>query len=332
VSAYRSDLDAFGRHLGGRGLEASRIDRRELSRYLSGLRAKGISARSAARALSALRGFYAFAAAHLGFDRDPTADVSNPKAGLALPKALAESEVEALLRAPDAATPLGLRDRAMLELLYASGLRVSEIVGLGRDAVDLEAGILRVTGKGGKERLVPFGKSAAAWLARYIEVARPPLDGKRSPHLFLSSRGAAMTRQRFWQLIERYGRAAGIRRRLTPHAIRHSFATHLLEHGADLRALQMMLGHADISTTQIYTRVSPSRLQRVYDEFHPRSRRRGAQEESRRRGAQEESRRQGALAESRPKASSDGPPRAGAARKGADRHTGPTPGRGKISR
>jgi len=159
----------------------------------------------------------------------------------------------------------------MLELLYASGLRVSEIVTLARDAVDLDAGIVRVTGKGGKERLVPFGKSAAAWLARYLEVGRPPLDAKRSPHLFLSARGTAMTRQRFWQLIEGYGRAAGIRKRLTPHAVRHSFATHLLEHGADLRALQMMLGHADISTTQIYTRVSPSRLQRVYDEFHPRA-------------------------------------------------------------
>jgi integrase/recombinase XerD len=197
--------------------------------------------------------------------------VANPKAGLALPKALSEAEVESLLSAPDASEPLGLRDRAMLELLYASGLRVSEIVGLARDAVDLDAGILRVTGKGGKERLVPFGQSARAWLDRYLEAGRPALDDKRSPHLFLSVRGAAMTRQRFWQLIEGYGRAAGIRRRLTPHALRHSFATHLLEHGADLRALQMMLGHADISTTQIYTKVTPSRLQRVYDAYHPRA-------------------------------------------------------------
>jgi integrase/recombinase XerD len=271
VAAYRTDLVAFGRHLAARRVEAAAVDRRELTRYLSGLRVRGLSARSAARALSALRGFYAFAAAHLAFAQDPTSDVANPKAGLSLPKALSEAEVEALLAAPDTAAPLGLRDRAMLELLYASGLRVSEIVGLARDAVDLEAGILRVTGKGGKERLVPFGKSASAWLARYLESARPALDARRSPHLFLSARGAAMTRQRFWQLIERYGRDAGIRRRLTPHALRHSFATHLLEHGADLRALQMMLGHADISTTQIYTRVSPSRLQRVYDEFHPRA-------------------------------------------------------------
>jgi integrase/recombinase XerD len=221
--------------------------------------------------LSAVRGFYAFACAHLAFAEDPTADLANPKVGLSLPKSLGEDEVEALLSAPDTSGPLGLRDRAMLELLYASGLRVSEIVGLPRDAVDLEECILRVTGKGGKQRLVPFGKSAARWLGRYLEVARPPLDRRRSAHLFLSSRGTAMTRQRFWQLIEGYGRAAGLRSRLTPHALRHSFATHLLEHGADLRALQMMLGHADIATTQIYTQVSSGRLRRVYDEFHPRA-------------------------------------------------------------
>ncbi len=218
-----------------------------------------------------MRGFYGFAAAQIGFEEDPTADMTNPKIGLALPKSLSEADVEALLGAPDTSSPLGLRDRAMLELLYASGLRVSEIVNLPRDAADLEAGILRVSGKGGKERLVPFGRSAGRWLLRYLESARPGLDRKRSLALFLSVRGAAMTRQRFWQLIEGYGRAAGIRARLTPHALRHSFATHLLEHGADLRALQMMLGHSDIATTQIYTQVSRSRLRRVYDEFHPRS-------------------------------------------------------------
>ena len=222
-----------------------------------------------------MRGFYAFAAAHLGFAEDPTVDLPNPRVGLALPKSLGEDEVEALLEAPDPRTPLGLRDRAMLELMYASGLRVSEIVSLPREGVDMENGILRITGKGGKDRLVPFGKSAARWIARYVEVARPPLDRRRSPHLFLSSRGAAMTRQRFWQLVEGYGRKAGIRSRLTPHVLRHAFATHLLEHGADLRALQMMLGHADIATTQIYTSVSRGRLRRVYDEFHPRAHRQG---------------------------------------------------------
>jgi len=223
-----------------------------------------------------VRGFYAFAGAHLGFAEDPTIDLPNPRVGLALPKSLEEDEVESLLEAPDPRTPLGLRDRAMLELMYASGLRVSEIVLLPRGGVDMENGILRITGKGGKDRLVPFGKSAARWLARYVEVARPPLDRRRSPHLFLSARGAAMTRQRFWQLIQGYGRKAGIRSRLTPHVLRHAFATHLLEHGADLRALQMMLGHADIATTQIYTSVSRGRLRRVYDEFHPRAKRREA--------------------------------------------------------
>ena len=272
VAAYRTDLSAFGRFLAERRLSATRVARADLGRYLSSLRARGLSARSASRALSAVRGFYAFAAAHLGFAEDPTADVTNPKVGLSLPKALAEGEVEALLAAPDTSTPLGLRDRAMLELMYASGLRVSEIVGLPKDAVDREAGVLRVTGKGGKQRLVPFGRSAGSWLAKYLEEARPGLDRKRSPHLFLSARAAPMTRQRFWQLIEGYGRAAGIASTLTPHSLRHSFATHLLEHGADLRALQMMLGHADIATTQVYTQVSRSRLRRVYDEFHPRAR------------------------------------------------------------
>jgi integrase/recombinase XerD len=275
VAAYRGDLEAFGRFLAARGLAASKTSRSDLGRYFSHLRSRGLSSRSTARALSAVRGFYGFAAAHLQFPEDPTAELSTPKAGLALPKALAEREVEALLGAPDTSSPLGLRDRAMLELLYASGLRVSEIVGLPRDAPDMEAGILRVRGKGGKERLVPFGKSAARWLGRYLEAARPPLDAKRSPALFLSAHGGPMTRQRFWQLIEAYGRAAGIRGRLTPHSLRHSFATHLLEHGADLRALQMMLGHADIATTQVYTHVSRGRLRRVYDRFHPRAGRPG---------------------------------------------------------
>jgi len=272
VAAYRADLETFGRFLTERGRDANRVVRADLGPYLSSLRRKGLSARSASRALSAIRGFYAFAGAHLGFAEDPTADLTNPKTGLSLPKSLSEAEVEALLASPAPSDPLGLRDRAMLELLYASGLRVSEIVGLPLDAVDTESGILRVRGKGGKERLVPFGASAARWLARYLDSARPALDRRRSAHLFLTVRGAPMTRQRFWQLIERYGRAAGIRSRLTPHSLRHSFATHLLEHGADLRALQMMLGHSDIATTQIYTQVSRSRLRHVYDEFHPRAR------------------------------------------------------------
>jgi integrase/recombinase XerD len=273
VASYRADLTAFGRWLGRRGL-TSRCDRAELTRYLREQRARGLSARSAARALSALRGFYAFAAANLGHAEDPTAHLASPRTGLALPKALSRAQVEALLRAPDVADPLGLRDRAMLELLYASGLRVSEIAGLPRERVELPRRILRVVGKGGRERLVPFGESAAGWLSRYLDEVRPALDARGSPALFLSARGGSMTRQRFWQLLAGYGRKAGLPGRLSPHALRHSFATHLLEGGADLRALQMMLGHADVSTTQIYTRVSGARLKGVYDRFHPRAARR----------------------------------------------------------
>jgi integrase/recombinase XerD len=253
-------------------IAAAGAKRNHLVAYLKHLRSRGLSSRSASRALSAVRGFYRFGTTHLGFSADPTDDLSNPKAGFALPKTLTEREVNDLLATPDVALPLGLRDRAMLELLYASGLRVSELVHLPRDRVDLDAGILRVSGKGGRERLVPFGASAAQWVGRYLSQVRPALDQKGRAELFLSARGAAMTRQRFWQLIEQYGRRAGIRRKLAPHAIRHAFATHLLDRGADLRALQMMLGHADISTTQIYTRVSAGRLRSVYDRFHPRAR------------------------------------------------------------
>ncbi len=272
IAAYRADLEAFGRWMTNGRTAANDASRRDLVAYLRHLRTRGLSSRSASRALSAVRGFYRFATAHLGFAADPTDDLSNPKTGFALPKTLSEKEVESLLAAPDVARPLGIRDRAMLELLYASGLRVSELVSLPRDRVDLDSGILRVAGKGGRERLVPFGASADSWVRRYLREVRPAFDKKGRPELFLSVRGAAMTRQRFWQLIEGYGRRAGIRRKLAPHALRHAFATHLLERGADLRALQMMLGHADISTTQIYTRVSAGRLRAVYDQFHPRAR------------------------------------------------------------
>jgi len=273
VEAYRRDLESFCGWLEREGATQG-PDREALRRYLRALRQRGLSSRSAARALSALRGFFAFGCASLGWTDDPTANLVSPRAGLSLPRAISEKEVDVLLDAPDVSTPLGLRDRAMLELLYASGLRVSEIVQLPRDRVDLQSGFLRVVGKGGKERLAPFGASAARWLREYLARARPGLDRRRSPALFLSTRGGPMTRQRFWQLIERYGRAARIRGRLTPHSLRHSFATHLLEHGADLRALQMMLGHSDIATTQVYTQVSRSRLRGVYDRFHPRAGRR----------------------------------------------------------
>lgn len=272
VAAYRGDLLAFGRWLAREGRDALAVRREDLSRYLRTRKARGLSSRSTFRGLSALRGFYGYAVRHLSLASDPTAELASPRVGFSLPRALEEADVETLLRAPDSSSR-GVRDRAMLELLYASGLRVSELVALPKERVDLDAGILRVSGKGGRERLVPFGRSAGEWIRRYVADVRPSLDRRGSASLFLTARGGAMTRQRFWQIIAGYGRKAGIRRKLTPHVLRHSFATHLLEHGADLRALQMMLGHADVATTQIYTKVSRGQLRRVYDRFHPRARR-----------------------------------------------------------
>jgi len=272
VEAYGRDLREFGRWLASRRIALADAGRAEVVRHLQSRRAAGLSARSAARLISALRGFFTFAVGERIVAADPTAHVTNPKTWAMLPRALSSEQVDALLAAPDETDPLGLRDRAMLETLYATGLRVSELVPLETERVDLASGTILVLGKGNKERLVPLGRAARKWIARYREEARPGSDAKRSPHLFLNRRGAAMTRQRFWQLIEGYARKAGIRARISPHVLRHSFATHLLEHGADLRSVQMMLGHADITTTQIYTHVSRARLRSVYDEFHPRPR------------------------------------------------------------
>ncbi len=272
VEAYGRDLREFGRWLAARRIALADVGRAEVVRHLQARRTAGLSARSAARLISALRGFFGFAVGERIVDSDPTAHVENPKTWAMLPRALSGEDVEALLGAPDETDPLGLRDRAMLETLYATGLRVSELVKLETERVDLGSGTILVLGKGNKERLVPVGRGARKWIARYAAESRPGLDAKRSPHLFLNRRGAPMTRQRFWQLIEGYARKAGIRARISPHVLRHSFATHLLEHGADLRSVQMMLGHADIATTQIYTHVSRARLRAVYDEFHPRAR------------------------------------------------------------
>jgi integrase/recombinase XerD len=270
VAAYRADLEAFGAWLAQRGLEATACERAELRRYLSTLRSRGLSARSTARALAALRGFYRYLVER-GEGSDPTADVEGPKLLRALPHFLSVDEVDGLLAAPDTATPLGLRDRAMLETLYATGVRVSELVSLLASQLRLDPGYLRVIGKGSKERIVPLGSQARHWLALYLERARPGLDKRRSDRLFLSVRGAGMTRQAFWQLIKRHGRRAGITGRLSPHVVRHSFATHLLEHGADLRAVQAMLGHASITTTEIYTHITRERLRQLYDRAHPRA-------------------------------------------------------------
>jgi integrase/recombinase XerD len=271
VESYVRDLQGFGRHLEAVGRDLRRVVRQDLVRYVQNRRSAGLSARSAARLLSALRGFFRYCAAEGIVPEDPAVQMTSPKTWTALPHALSGSEIEALLAAPDVSTAQGLRDRAMLETLYASGLRVSELVRVETERTDLEGGTLLVSGKGNKERLVPVGREAKKWIAKYVREARPELDRSRSEFLFLTRRGTPMTRQRFWQLVERYARSAGVRSRISPHVLRHSFATHMLEHGADLRSVQLLLGHADISTTQIYTHVSRSRLRQVYDDFHPRA-------------------------------------------------------------
>ena len=229
-------------------------------------------ASSDARMLSTLKRFYQYCLRERGVKADPTLKLDAPKRAPRFPKTLSEADVEALLAAPDAATPLGLRDRAMLEVLYASGLRVSELVGLRTFEANLAAGVLRVLGKGAKERLVPLGEEAVDWVKRYLEAARSALLGKnaQTDALFVTSRGGAMTRQAFWHLIRRYGASAIPGKALSPHVMRHAFATHLINHGADLRVVQMLLGHADISTTQIYTHVARERLKKLHQEHHPR--------------------------------------------------------------
>ncbi len=271
VAAYRNDLAAFGQWLAGQDREATNCERADLRRYLTAMRGRGLSARSAARALAALRGFYRYLLERDVATQDPTLELETPRLIRPLPRFLSAEEVEALLGAPDVDTPLGLRDRAMIETLYATGVRVSELVGLRLGQLRLDPGYVRVMGKGSKERIVPVGSAARAWLARYLESARPRLDTRRRDEVFLTVRGEGMSRQHFWGLLGRYGRRAGVTTHLSPHVLRHSFATHLLEHGADLRAVQAMLGHADISTTEIYTHITRERLRQLYDAKHPRA-------------------------------------------------------------
>jgi integrase/recombinase XerD len=272
LASYRRDLEGLARWREGRGGGLAGADRAVLFDYLAVRTREGYSPRSNSRLLSALRAFYAHAV-RLGLrNDDPTALLEPPKLPRSLPKALAESEIDALLAAPDVASAAGLRDRAMLELMYAAGLRVSELVTLPATAVNLRQGVLRVIGKGSKERLVPLGEEAQHWLQRYLDQARPQLAGKRAlAPLFLNASGEAPTRQQFWQLVKRYAGAAGIDpKRISPHGLRHSFATHLLNRGADLRALQLLLGHASLSTTQIYTLVAREHLQKLHAKHHPR--------------------------------------------------------------
>ena len=269
LSAYRGDLSQFSRWLSSRGFGLEEARRLDVLDFL-GEHAHW-PPRTIARRLSALRRFYRHLEREGRVKDNPCDRIDAPRLGRPLPGVLTEQEVERLLAAPDVDTTLGLRDRAMLEVLYATGLRVSELVGLRSEQVSLLQGVLRVVGKGGKERLVPLGEPAVDWLERFLEGGRTAILGARqSPALFPTARGRAMTRQAFWHLVKRYARQAGISRDISPHTLRHAFATHLLDHGADLRVVQMLLGHRDISTTQIYTHIARERLKVIHARHHPR--------------------------------------------------------------
>ncbi len=271
-SGYRTDLAGFAVWLAARGRDLLGVDRALAFDYLAERSTSGYSARSNARLLSCLRAFYAQALRGGDVHLDPTADLASPRLGRPLPRALSESQVEALLAAPDPEAPTGLRDRAVLELMYGTGLRVSELAALESLNINLRQGVLRVRGKGDKERLVPIGEEARHWLERYLAEARPTLVGRRAvSHLFIDRRGEPLNRQQVWYAIKQLARRAGIDPdQVSPHKLRHAFATHLLNHGADLRALQMMLGHSSLSTTQIYTLVAREGLKRLHARHHPR--------------------------------------------------------------
>lgn len=273
IEAYGRDLVRLGRFLDGRGVRlAAEVTVVCLTDYLLALAGEELSARSRARALVAIRGLFRFLAGEREIDGDPTETIDAPRIGRRLPDVLGMDAVDRLLAAPPTDTPRGLRDAAMLETLYATGLRVSELVTLAIGDLNLSAGWVRVTGKGRKQRLVPLGQAAAERLTAYLAEVRPRLVRNQAERaVFLTERGRPMTRQGFWKLLRRYSRAAGIPRDVSPHKLRHSFATHLIERGADLRAVQAMLGHADISTTQIYTHVSRARLVELYRKHHPRA-------------------------------------------------------------
>lgn len=271
LKAYRSDLLGLSGYLKSEGTRLATASRADLLGYLARQVSSGMKSRTAARKLSSIRRFYRYLLKQGMVVEDPVARIDNPKLNRPLPKALTEAEVSNLLESPDTATALGLRDRAMLEVLYATGLRVSELVGLRCDQVGLRQGLVRIIGKGDRERLVPLGDEAQHWLERYLEEARPALlNGGSSEALFVTRRRQGMTRQAFWYVIRRYAHAAGIDKPLSPHVLRHSFATHLLNRGADLRVVQMLLGHRDLTTTQIYTQVAREGLKRLHEEHHPR--------------------------------------------------------------
>ena len=274
VQSYARDLALLAEHAAGRGAAVEALLRGDLEALVRTMMAGGRSPRSVARAVACIRGFYRHLVVDGRLAASPAEDLRPPRAWKALPRFLSVEEVDRLLAQPDVATPRGLRDRALIELLYATGMRVSELVGLRPPDLRLDERYLTCTGKGDKQRIVPIGDEAAAWVRRYLRDARPALLGRRrSPRLFVNARGGGpgLTRVGFWKILKSYARQADLAATLSPHVLRHSFATHLLERGADLRAIQMMLGHADLSTTQIYTHVLERRMRSVYDAFHPRS-------------------------------------------------------------
>jgi integrase/recombinase XerD len=271
LDAYRRDLTGFAGFLAREGRALGDVGVTDFSRYLAGLRRRGLGSRSVARHLSAVRGLYRFLLDAGRVPRDPTQHLDSPRPARRLPRTLSMADAAALVEAPDISRPDGLRDRALLELLYASGLRASEILGLRIEDVNFQAGYVMVTGKGDRQRLVPTGAQALDWVRQYLTTVRPRQVRRECPALFLSRAGAAMSRQALWGLIRRAARRAGLRAVVSPHTLRHSFASHLLERGADLRSVQAMLGHVDISTTQIYTHLPSSVVHEMYRKFHPRA-------------------------------------------------------------
>ena len=272
VESYARDLAALADFAEKKGQSVEVLRRADLEAFVRHLQSAGQSPRSAARAVASVRGLYRFLLLEKAIAADPAEDLRAPRAWPALPKYLDMDEVDRLLAQPDTSTPRGVRDKALIEVLYATGLRVSELLSLRPGDLSLDAGYLTCVGKGDKQRIVPFGSVAAGWVGRYVQDARPALlKGRKSNWLFVNAKGGGqLSRVGFWKILKRYGLEAGIRRDISPHVLRHSFATHLLDRGADLRAIQMMLGHADLSTTQIYTHVLEARLRAVYDKFHPR--------------------------------------------------------------
>jgi integrase/recombinase XerD len=273
VESYARDLAVLADYAERHSRPVESLTRRDLEAFVRSLMTRGLSPRSVARTVACVRGYYRFLALERKLDESPAADLRAPRAWPALPKFLSLEEVDRLLAAPDASTARGLRDKALLEVLYASGMRVSELVAVRPGDLNLDEGYLTCTGKGDRQRIVPIGQAAADWLRRYVRDGRSELVRKRtSPWLFVNARdGGPLSRVGFWKVLKAYGTQAGITRELSPHVVRHSFATHLLERGADLRAIQVMLGHADLSTTQIYTHVLEARLRAVYDRYHPRN-------------------------------------------------------------